>query len=471
MPLQKDILQKTKQKKPEDGSAQNNGAENKPHKNTTKKGEQASRKEDSTPSKAGKAVKKKKTKKEKNKLETSEKGMNKKTKSTQKEKKGSGDEDDNDDEDYTLLKKTKTKSSNESNVAKEKKTKAKATKCESDSESESDNKPNKSKKSSRTSVPASLFQTNGKDESKALKYKHKRESKKGKFSKSEEINADSTMKKKNKRKGKKGKKDEERPTSPEIEINDLEEFVLQPAPEGVTVRCKVTRDKRGVDRGFFPMYYLHLDNEKKVFLLAGRKRKKSTTSNYLISIDATDLSRGGEHFVGKLRSNLLGTKFTVFDTGLNPDRALRDLSNARQELAAVIYETNVLGLKGPRRMTVVIPGMDEDSKRVPIRARNDNDGLLMRYQNRQMENLIELHNKPPVWNDGTASYALNFHGRVTQASVKNFQIVHSKDHSYIVLQFGRVADDMFTLDYKYPMCAVQAFALALSSFDGKLACE
>lgn len=37
------------------------------------------------------------------------------------------------------------------------------------------------------------------------------------------------------------------------------------------------------------------------FLLAGRKRKKSATSNYLISIDATDLSRGGENFVGKLR--------------------------------------------------------------------------------------------------------------------------------------------------------------------------
>ncbi|KPP71141.1 hypothetical protein Z043_109972 [Scleropages formosus] len=134
-------------------------------------------------------------------------------------------------------------------------------------------------------------------------------------------------------------------------------------------------------------------------------------------------------------------------------------------------ETNVLGFKGPRKMTVIIPGMDEDNERVPIRARNDNDGLLMRYQNRQMDNLIELHNKTPVWNDETASYVLNFSGRVTQASVKNFQIVHSKDNSYIVMQFGRVADDAFTLDYNYPMCAVQAFAIALSSFDGKLACE
>jgi len=44
-----------------------------------------------------------------------------------------------------------------------------------------------------------------------------------------------------------------------------------------------------------------------------------------------------------------------------------------------------------------------------------------------MDNLIELHNKTPVWNDDTQSYVLNFHGRVTQASVKNFQIVHDSD--------------------------------------------
>ena len=42
---------------------------------------------------------------------------------------------------------------------------------------------------------------------------------------------------------------------------------------------------------------------------------------------------------------------------------------------------------------------------------------------------------------------------------------------YIVMQFGRVAEDVFTMDFRYPMCAVQAFAVALSSFDSKLACE
>lgn len=74
-----------------------------------------------------------------------------------------------------------------------------------------------------------------------------------------------------------------------------------------------------------------------VFLLAGRKRKKSTTSNYLISTDPTDLSRGGESFVGKLRSNLLGTQFTVYNHGRSPFKSFNEQDIPREELAAIIY--------------------------------------------------------------------------------------------------------------------------------------
>ncbi|XP_060032973.1 tubby protein homolog isoform X7 [Erinaceus europaeus] len=270
------------------------------------------------------------------------------------------------------------------------------------------------------------------------------------------------------------------PTAPEpsgdVEVQDLEEFALRPAPQGITIKCRITRDKKGMDRGMYPTYFLHLDREdgKKVFLLAGRKRKKSKTSNYLISVDPTDLSRGGDSYIGKLRSNLMGTKFTVYDNGVNPQKAAAsavESGTLRQELAAVCYETNVLGFKGPRKMSVIVPGMNMVHERVCIRPRNEHETLLARWQNKNTESIIELQNKTPVWNDDTQSYVLNFHGRVTQASVKNFQIIHGNDPDYIVMQFGRVAEDVFTMDYNYPLCALQAFAIALSSFDSKLACE
>lgn len=82
---------------------------------------------------------------------------------------------------------------------------------------------------------------------------------------------------------------------------NVEAFVLKPAVQKVLYKCRITRDRKGMDRGLYPTYFLHLEREygKKVFLLAGRKRKKSATSNYLISTDPTDLSRAGDSFVGK----------------------------------------------------------------------------------------------------------------------------------------------------------------------------
>uniref|UniRef100_A0A4X2L8Y5 Tubby-like protein n=1 Tax=Vombatus ursinus TaxID=29139 RepID=A0A4X2L8Y5_VOMUR len=256
---------------------------------------------------------------------------------------------------------------------------------------------------------------------------------------------------------------------------DMEAYVLRPAPRCRTVQCVISRDKRGVDKGIFPFYYLYLEGPdgRKHFLLAGRKRKRSKTSNYLISLDSTDLSRDGDNFVGKVRSNVLGTKFTIFDNGVNPEKKtfMPQSARIREELGAVCYETNVLGFQGPRKMIIIIPGIDSQNQRLKVQPQNEQESLLSRLQRGASEGLVLLQNKAPSWSYESRAYVLNFHGRVTRASVKNFQIVHPDNPDYLVLQFGRVAPDTFTMDFRFPLCPLQAFAICLSSFDGKLACE
>lgn len=44
-------------------------------------------------------------------------------------------------------------------------------------------------------------------------------------------------------------------------------------------------------------------------------------------------------------------------------------------------------------------------------------------------------------------------------------------NSSIVMQFGRISAHEFTCDVTYPLSILQAFSIALSSFDSKLACE
>ncbi|MCP9261886.1 Tubby-like protein [Dirofilaria immitis] len=174
-----------------------------------------------------------------------------------------------------------------------------------------------------------------------------------------------------------------------------------------------------------------------------------------MSIDPTDLRRYGNSFIGKVRSNALGTQFTLYDNGESP----------KKSWVIGDSDTNVLGFKGPRKMTVLIPGIcDAENYR---RARIDPE----RWKNHKADDLIAMHNKSPVWNEDTQSYVLNFHGRVTQPSVKNFQIVHDADPKYIVMQFGRIGYDAFTMDFRYPLSALQAFGIAMTSFHGKIACE
>ncbi|KAG0330899.1 hypothetical protein BG004_001908 [Podila humilis] len=244
---------------------------------------------------------------------------------------------------------------------------------------------------------------------------------------------------------------------------------------------------------------------------------------------ATDENYG---VLGKLRSNFLGTAFNVYSNGRNPfsnadggaavpsasatgttttgtkiarsngsspnnsaynggiggrfgdnsvapqedkrkqngDQKNKDLE-VRQELGAVIYNPNVLGLKGPRKMTILMNTMTAEGNMVEKRPTQTKDTLISRLQDGDMTDLLVLKNKSPQWNDDTNSFVLNFGGRVSLASVKNFQIVHDNDLDYIIMQFGRTSQDHFTMDCQYPMTPFQAFAFALTSFDAKLACE
>lgn len=76
-----------------------------------------------------------------------------------------------------------------------------------------------------------------------------------------------------------------------------------------------------------------------------------------------------------------------------------------------------------------------------------------------------LHNKAPLWSETSQVYQLDFGGRVTQESAKNFQIEFKGSQ---VMQFGRIDGNAYTLDFQYPFTALQAFAVALANVTQRL---
>ncbi|KAJ4982172.1 hypothetical protein NE237_033009 [Protea cynaroides] len=263
----------------------------------------------------------------------------------------------------------------------------------------------------------------------------------------------------------------------------------QPGPRETPLQCFIKRNKRT------STFYLYLGltptlMDKGKFLLAARRFRHGAHTEYIISLDADDLSQGSNAYVGKLSSDFLGTKFTIYDsqapyTGAKPsnNRASRrfaskqispQVSAGNFEIGQVSYKFNLLKSRGPRRMlcTMQCPWVKETSCELSEKS--------SAMQSPAASGSTVLRNKAPRWHEHLQCWCLNFHGRVTVASVKNFQLAAVVDPSQpegkgdedmVLLQFGKVGDDVFTMDYRQPLSAFQAFAICLTSFGTKLACE
>lgn len=287
----------------------------------------------------------------------------------------------------------------------------------------------------------------------------------------------------------------------------------QPGPKDGTLKCFIRRNRTT------QTYYLYIgltealaDDGK--FLLAARKCRKPTYTDYLIYLDMGDMSKGSSTYIGKLRSNFLGTKFTVYDAHPPYDGAVVSKSRSARVIGLnqvsprvpagnypvshISYELNVLGSRGPRRMNCVMSSIPasavEEGGKAPTQTefplgnldsfpsipffRSKSARIDSAPAQAQDEEKLVLKNKSPRWHEQLQCWCLNFRGRVTVASVKNFQLVASdengaagQEHDMVILQFGKIGKDLFTMDYRYPISAFQSFAICLSSFDTKIACE
>ena len=128
--------------------------------------------------------------------------------------------------------------------------------------------------------------------------------------------------------------------------------------------CNITRKKTGIDK-LYPKYYCNVFKSEK-FLMAARKRPHNTTPNNLITMSQHNFEKDNEGFIGKLRSNFFGTEFSVYDSGENPSNA-KDLNKIRKQLAQITFESNIFGMKGPRKMKIFIPDLND--KRLPYHFR------------------------------------------------------------------------------------------------------
>jgi flagellar biosynthesis GTPase FlhF len=242
---------------------------------------------------------------------------------------------------------------------------------------------------------------------------------------------------------------------PAFEVADLTAYPHRPIPKHAgMVRCYIKRDRSGMNK-FNPVYTLFLEESMCAggcsdFLMAGKKMLKNKTPNYRVFTERGNFSKDGEGFIGKLRGNFGGTDYTLLDNGCKPgDAHSKRGAHQQKELGYFRYELDDSGICD---MEIAVPrtegheGFDDKStKKKPIR----------------------LINKTPKLNAAIGRFVLNFGGRVTCASVKNFQLLDEDERKTVLYQFGRVGKEKFVCDFGYPFSLYQAFSIALSKFDSR----
>lgn len=258
-----------------------------------------------------------------------------------------------------------------------------------------------------------------------------------------------------------------------LAANRRQDALTVPAPSGCLVRCYVRHVKSLL--GTSSCFQLFLENGH-VFLMAARRRKKSKTSSYVISQDSDDLKRDTDNCVAKLKSNFTGSEYMLW--GKTPDPNVHKGYAAEQ--LCIGFQASTKSIKGgPRCMHVSLP-LPESSWTPGSGGSDSLSAVLEQAHSKTLSPATErelalLTTKLPQWDETVKGYTLDFHGRVKEASVKNFQLV-GWDHSQglegqgndLLLQFGRVDSQHYALDFAYPMCLHSAFAVALASIDTKL---
>ena len=86
---------------------------------------------------------------------------------------------------------------------------------------------------------------------------------------------------------------------------------------------------------------MYLESGEQFMMSARKLTGSSTTSYFTISIDENDFSKG-DNYIGKLRANVSGSVYDLYDDGLHYDRAKYE-SEIRRELASFTFEYDKMG--------------------------------------------------------------------------------------------------------------------------------
>lgn len=276
-------------------------------------------------------------------------------------------------------------------------------------------------------------------------------------------------------------------TATPADLSRVSKLAVYPGSEFQLVEGHVIRVKT-----LLQSQYLFYVNDK--LLLMADKQIRNRTSNFHLfdmtrsaAAVSSRLTKKSGNYIGKLRSSFSRRKNVLLSN-----------HSRKTELGAILFSSTA-NTTEPRKVTVILPTLSAKTQEInalTVGDRTDTFSVLLdqflslregkevpvsmhHYRGMPAPTLQVFENKEPVFENGF--YRLNFNRRVSVPSVKNFQLVRAAEFSAasspslaplleresasaatVCLQFGKVDEQKFHLDFRAPITPIQAFAIALA---------
>ncbi|KAI9178884.1 hypothetical protein H9P43_005546 [Blastocladiella emersonii ATCC 22665] len=235
--------------------------------------------------------------------------------------------------------------------------------------------------------------------------------------------------------------------------------IFKPPPLNEVMRGQVTRGKVP-SRPNQTAFLLRNDVDGVVVASARREPSLKMKPTYYVFEHSTPNESPRESAVWKIKGNFEGSTFRILD-------------NRTGDLLGMVHYTSACV---PRSMFIVTGTSGGGAITPAQEAALVGSNFQWPFAHPESGSLAVFRNKLPKFNETLKTFCLNFHGRVTMPSVKNFQAVQvpatgspateaGGADGPVRLQFGRVARDAFNLDVYHPLPVAMAFAVALTTFD------
>ncbi|CAF1346047.1 unnamed protein product [Adineta steineri] len=243
---------------------------------------------------------------------------------------------------------------------------------------------------------------------------------------------------------------------------DLKNFINKSIPKEYEnfIQCHIKREKDGFST-IYSLYYIGQNENDLILLLKARKHVTiGGHSEFLLEIPLENSSTNlnDETSIAKLRSiKILQHEYVLYDYQNNQEN--------KPQILAIIYDEHKFGSKESRKFTVLLHNTKED-----LRQFKENETIIDEWRAGRSNDLIEIKNKIPTYNQEFQVYSLPMlNNHIKEGSHKNFQLIYLNEHNEedIIMEFGRINENRFSLDYRYPLTTIEAFSIALSSFHNR----